>query len=277
MKSDPVFVKTVHHYDSYTDFWKLVELAHFPTCTTESFDLACPATYVFTPMNGEFQKLDGFARDSKRAKVVWWYLERPDVGENYAKVPLHIGVRELFDRKPWWVDEVWVSEKTLSNIDGRLRHVVLASDPRLASGGLPQSPRFDIAHMSYVWGRRVPVMQRLESLVRVAPCDWEPRRGNLLRASRSVLEVHQSEAPIGSPLRTALAAAHSLPLLSEMILDPEPLLLGRDILMAWYGDLAESVARWVRGDISIHGKELHKRLCVERTFRGEVEKAVASG
>lgn len=275
--SEPVFVRTAHQYDSYRDFWRLVEISRFPTTTADSFDLLCSGTYIVTPMNGEFKRLDSTARDAKRGRVVWWYLERPDVGENYAKVPFEEGTRRLFDSKPWWVDEVWVSDKGLSDVDGRLRHVVLASDPRLALGPPSPAPIFAVAHMSYVWDRRTPIFAALAKRVRVAPCDWDPRRGEILRSSRSMLQVHQSPAPIGSPLRTALAAAYRLPLLSEAVANPAPLLPGRDILMEGYDGLVDAVAGWLGYDLCQNGEELHNRLCVERTFRSEVEKAAAAG
>ena len=52
--TDIIFAKPVRHYDSYTDFWRLVELSGFPTIYVNEIDITKPGIYITSPMNGDY-------------------------------------------------------------------------------------------------------------------------------------------------------------------------------------------------------------------------------
>ena len=91
-----------------------------------------------------------------------------------------------------------------------------------------------------------------------------------------MLNTHQTPAPIGEPIRIALTAAYQLPLLSEHLRDPYPLVPGMDYVDASAEELEPALRDLVRDEYrcGVLGQNLHRALCVERTFRSEVEAAV---
>jgi len=270
---DIVFARTRWKYDSYTDFWRLVELAEFPTCWIDEIDLTRDVLYVTTPMNGETRPSVAAAREragaARKARVAWWNLERPDVASG---APLGKVVSEALA----WVDEAWVSDRHYRSLDQRQRHVVLASDSRLRDGP-PLPRRYDACHMSYVWGRRAMVLDAVgKAGIRMAPNGWGKERDEILSSSAAMLNVHQTPALIGEPLRFALAAAYALPMVSEELADPWPLAAGRDFVSARWAGLPEALAAAIADPaLPEIGRALHQRLCVDRTFRSAVEEALA--
>ena len=73
------FVKTRHVYDSYTDFWRLVELSGFPTIYYDEMDLRQSGVFIISPTNGSVeQHLENHVNDFPRnAHLILWNLERP--------------------------------------------------------------------------------------------------------------------------------------------------------------------------------------------------------
>lgn len=264
-----LFARTRHAYDSYRDFWRLVELSGFETCHVDEIDLAQQALYIVTPVNGEHRPHLASQRDRpRRARVAWWNLERPDAE---GSLPL----AEVLDEARGFADDVWVSDRYYAAMDPRLRHVVLGSDARLAPDPTPRPVAYDYTHQSYAVGRREAVYGPLRAAgLREGPSGWFEARDAVLRSSRLMLNVHQTPAPLGEPLRFAVAAAYGLPLVSETLADPYPLVRGTDFLEASPGDLVAAV----RGALATpglprHGAALRARLCDEWTFRRGVEDA----
>ena len=82
--SDPIFVKTRYHYDSYSDFWKLVELSGFKTVYIDEIDFSEECLYILSPMNGEYRPFvdsklgdNSRCRSSRKCVIYLWNLERP--------------------------------------------------------------------------------------------------------------------------------------------------------------------------------------------------------
>lgn len=267
----PIFARTRHVYDSYTDFWRLVELSGFETCYVDTMDLANPeALYIVSPVNGEFRPHMEAHGQGRRARVVWWNLERPDPPAPSPPLPV---VMEDMTR---YVDHVWVSDRHYAGMDSRQRFVVLGSHPDLGAPPLP--PTHDFTHQSYVWGRRGAPIEAARRQWAEGPSAWGAAREQVLRRSRVMMNIHQTPAPVGEPLRFALAAAYHLPLVTETLADGFPLVEGRDYLAAPLAEVPGLVGRVLRDGSTrcALSDALHDLLCVQFTFRRGVEDGVRS-
>jgi hypothetical protein len=257
------FARTRHEYPSYSDLWRLVELSDFPLIYVDEIDISRTAVYIFTPMNGEvFELLDRIRDQPRRAKLIWWFLERLD-----STPMLEDG---SFERLRPQVDEVWVSDRWEAAQHPGFRYVCLASHPGLGNDPLPS--HYDFTHQSYVHGRRIAIMNELaKKSLREGPCAWGAERDQVLRTSKLMLHVHQYHLALYTPLRFALAAAYAMPLISERLFDPFP--LEGVIEQAGYGEIVDRVVSVAR-DPGDRGTRLYQALCLDRTFREEVEQAL---
>jgi hypothetical protein len=75
--NDIIFARTRWNYESYVDYWDLVELSNFPIVWLDEMDLSkIGTTYIVSPMNGEF--LPYMEQNKGRvSEVMLWNLERP--------------------------------------------------------------------------------------------------------------------------------------------------------------------------------------------------------
>lgn len=268
-----VFARTRWSYDSYADFWRLVELSGFPTCYVDEINLGADAVYVTTPVNGEVEALRQKREHhlgTPTAKVVWWNLERPDAPNMPPPTQVVSDALSVFDR-------VWVSDRHYRSLDARQQYLTLGSHPLLRLHDQPVGKQFDYAHMSYVHGRRIEILARLRQQgLREAPCAGPGEtRDQVLRESRVMLNTHQTPVEIGEPIRIALTAAYRLPLVSEHLRDPYPLVPGMDYVDATADELPAVVRDLVRDDYrcAVLGENLYRALCVDRTFQSEVQAA----
>lgn len=273
-----VFARTRYEYRSYSDLWRLVELSEFPICRVDEIDLAQDTLYVTAPVNGELRPHIAHRRSilkgAPRARIVWWNLERPDSGR-WTLANIGIGASNDVEEILNWVDAVWASDRWFASLDGRMLYVPLGSHRGLA-GTVPPRGAFewDLAHLSYITSRREMIYRALEPAVRLAPNAWPPERERVLSRSRAMLNIHQTPAPIAEPLRFAIAAAHAIPLLTETLADPWPLVPGEHCLMASHGAIAKRVVEWLQGgSLEALGGNLARLLCDERPFRRGVEEA----
>jgi len=271
-----VFVKTRHSYGSYSDFWKLVELSRFEVCFVDEIDLFRDALYIVTPINGEFrpkiaaekEKLSGA---KPQARLVAWLLERPD--ENLVPGPdiLKANADEIMGL----VDEAWVSDGHFASLDPRYTHVPMGSHPGLREGG-PGPERYAICHISARFPRRCPILDPILTDYKgsVGPNGWGDARARTLNSSRAIVNVHKTPAPIGEPIRFAIAAAYKLPLITETLADPRPMVDGVHFISSSAGVLRDKVRQALaRPDLSEFGERLHKLLCVDNTFGEYVREA----
>jgi hypothetical protein len=264
-----IFAKTRYAYDSYQDFWKLVELAGFETCWIDHIDWEQEAFYVTTPINGETRPVIERERKSgkvKRCKVAWWNLERPDSGPGGLNQLLGTMVCNDTTGMLAWMDYIWTSDKYQHTLDPRAVHVVMGSDARMALPGTRIPGQYDFCHLSYLSDRRRAMMLGLVRY-RIAPNAWEPDRGKIINRSRFMLNLHQTEAKIGEPLRFAVAAAYACPLLTETCGDPFPMEPGRHMLMTNYDKIQRAVEDAMHQDMEPYGKELHNLYCKQLPFK----------
>ena len=278
---EPIFVRTRHVYDSYSDFWRLVELSDFRTCFVDEMDLQAAQTYIVVPVNGEVRPHITHRRTlgSQAARIIWWNLERPDAPLDFGGLrSVDVGYAKVIDEILEYVDEVWVSDFHYSELDRRMRLVPLGSDPDLC-GGPRLSRKYDVALMAAGVPRRDGVIYELKKAgLRVAPNAWGEERDKILRSTPIMLNIHQHEnpLPISEPLRFALAAAYRMVLVSETIEHSYPLNQGQDFVHCPLPQIVDTVRTlsinpWGRAlDLN-----LHNTLCVQYNFRRCVEEAFA--
>lgn len=269
----PIFVRTRHKYESYTDFWKLVELSGFETCYVDQIDLARPKIFVVTPLNGEVRphltNCRRIHQGIQSCRIIWWNLERPDSDRRSLSLQAY---RDSNSEVLNYVSTIWVSDRYLASLDPRTVHVVLGSHLALAEGSR-QSPRYDLAHMSYVNWRRALILDRLKDF-RIAPNSGGRERDTTLASTPVMLNIHQTSAPICEPLRFALSAPYGMALVSEECLDPYPLIPGVDVVMAKHNELASLIRSISPSRHSELGMHLQYRLTQEWTFRRGVEEGL---
>lgn len=273
-------------YDSYVDFWRLVEAAGFPIVYIDDMDLDREnCTYIFTPMNGEVPPYLS-ERPRRRANVVWWNLERPEDGTHAASVKQLDGL----------VDAIWVSDRFYATLHPRYRYVQLAghrlldqsrlelagltSKEAIESLGFHVGKQWDICTLAYLWGRREDAVRKLEAQgLTFAPAVFgQEQQDRIVPACRVMLNLHQyMELPIIAPLRFAVAASYRIPIISETFHDG----LARNLVIAsapihrLVGGLVKSMLQPGHHEtLDIHGEALYQRLCVQTNFRREVERAV---
>ena len=270
-----VFAKTRYAYDSYRDFWKLVELSGFDTCFVDEIDLPLDIVYITTPVNGELRPhMDhrrSILKGPQRAKIIWWNLERPD---SDGQPPITDVITDILR----YVDAVWVSDRHYASLDKRMHHVVLGSHAGLCRDHEPYPAQYDYTHQSYVWGRREAIFFPLRmSGLREGPNGWFEERDCTLRSSRLIVNVHQTKALIGEPLRFAVTSAYRMAMVSETLADNYPFVPSHDHIQASFENLVETVRSSLgRNDLAEMGRNLFHRLCVEWTFSRGVREGIAS-
>lgn len=261
------FVKTRHHYDSYTDFWKLVELSGFPAIFVDELDIKKDGVYITSPVNGEWRPhLDNHMNEPRNAHLVLWNLERPS-GSSGSIGKYAESNRELMYKR--YFDEVWVSDRRLAD-ETSLRYVTLGSHKGL--GELSDEKHYDFCHMSYELPRRQTILKYFHP-TRVGQNCWPPERDKVLKASKFAVNIHQDNHPFQEPLRFALFAAYGLPIISETIYDAYPY-SADTMIFATYENLVNTIKEILRHDYARFkslGLKTHQMMTEEFEF-GEVVK-----
>jgi hypothetical protein len=261
-----IFARTRYEYPSYGDFFRFVEISGFKTCFVDQIDLAQDNTYIFTPMNGEVAPhLRNFA-GTRRAKVIWWNLERP----HDETLPSSMDTLEGL------IDSVWVSDRYFATLNPRFTFVRLAGHQHY--GMRTAARHWDVCHLSYLWGRRLEAVDRLRAQgVSIAPEAWGAKEQNAIVAtSHMMLTLHQYEVyPIIEPIRFAIAASYGIPIVSESFLDDQ----ARDLafVLRSIDQIDQDVIEWLKHKdrLADEGEKLHRKLCIDTDFRWEVVKALA--
>lgn len=263
--SEVIFCKTRYQdigYHSYSDFWRLVELAGYPVIYVDELDAQSDNIYILTPLNDEW--LAGW--QSPRARIIHYELEwrtdwRAEVNE------------------PPGVAEVWVCDKHYAEHIGA-KYVPMGSDERLNEArsyrhDWNNETNYDVALMAYrdPPRRQIIIQELRDRQLSIAPNAWKIERSSYLMSSRTMVHIHQTEQSNGiAPLRWCLAAAHRLPIISETV--PDRGIFGYTHMMtADYHYLAGFVKQAL-GDhylLSDYASALHSLLCHEWTFRRCIE------
>lgn len=256
--NDPIFARTRHIYDSYKDLWRLVELSDFPTCYIDEIDPHSLNTYIMPTRNGECG--DGWLAAS--ARLIHWNLE----WEHYPPLP--------------GVAEVWCSDRWFAEADNA-RYVPMGSHPRLKLDDTVEADApYDIAFLGYMIPRRQQIWtdMRDRGLRITTNGAWGADRHRLLEQSAVYGHIHQHEhAPGMPPLRLVVAAAYSMPFITETVADPG--IFGYiHFMQSAYVQYADFIRLWTRDydrqRLNDYGAALHALLCRDMTFRRSVEVAL---
>lgn len=252
-----IFARTRHTYDSYTDFWRLVELSGYPTCHADEIDPDSDHTYIITPVNGEWQ--EGWQQP--RARIILWDMEWR---ESAPQIP---GVAEI------WASDAWYARQ----IGGR--YVLLGSHPGLVMDApAVRELRYDLALMACAdpWRRNHLITNLIRAGVTLAPNAWGAQRHQNLISSRAMIHIHQHDAfATVAPLRWALAAAYGLPMIAESVAD-RGAFAECHFLTSEYANLVPFTCKTLREfhGLQAAGAALKQFLCEEHPFRREVEAAL---
>lgn len=278
--TDPVFIKSTKLYPTYGDFWRLVELSGFKTAGAREADFQKAQVYIWPTLDHEFMEtMDAFPKKERQAKVVFWNLERPD-GSYRGRMDIQElfwkGTGELLS----WADAVWVSDKGLAGLDDRNVFAVLGGHPGLRLQ--PETPATqDVVHLGQRTPRRQAIFKKMrEDGLSIAEPSWGDEREKALASCRLLLSIDRVHGiHFTSPLRYVLAAAYGLPILSEEIEDPYPLVVGKTVMMSPYDSLANAAQASLRmplmGSVLPDiGEACRKLLCEEWTFRKGVTEAL---
>jgi hypothetical protein len=277
-----IFAKPVHHYDSYTDFWRLVELSNFPIISVSDIDITKEQIIITAPMNGDYKEhfVGNLAHYEETGEItggqllyhlILWNIERPGGSgsvSNYAKESMG------WITKHRWADEVWVSDPALAD-ETMLRYVVLGSDYGLGEVG--QDKQYDFTHMSVPIPRRVQIYKEFDN-GQIGPNCWpwdNPSRNDVLKQSKFALNVHQDNWGFCEPLRFALFAAYGLPVISEILTNSFP--YGGDLHQFAYHNLVDGLKICLSDDYGQWkemGLKLREKLCKDLQFGRMVRQAV---
>ena len=286
-----VFALPRQEYGSYVDYRKLIEVSGFERCFFDEIDLTVDGTvYIVSPANFSlWQSLVRYERPKRvSSKVIWWNLEDqwlPTKPISELKTTETHASTESVLALPG-VSAAWCSNRTLPSQDDRYMFVPLGSDTRLADSARG-AKKWDLCHMSYVWGRRRPLHDLLSQRFIVAPPAFGADRDLTLSASSAMWIVHQNERRVlMEPQRFAFAAAYRLPVITEAIDDdpgvlpaPYPFERGTDYVSFDHktpNEAAEFIAGWLAIPDKLRklGERLHERLAMEFSFRDCVEVSV---
>lgn len=261
-----VFVKTDFFYQPYGDFFNLVALSGFETCTLSEMDIEdSDTTYIVTPMNGEWKH----GWQNPKARIIWWDLEWN--GYNEPQV------------LPQGVSERWASCPHYAHISGA-KYVVLGSHANLVhvDNILPLIPyslrafEYDVALMAYREPhRRRVLIGQLHAVTTIAPDGWNAERDYTLRNVASMVHIHQHKYTVSvAPIRLAIAAAYRLPVICEDVADRG--VYDKALFWSKYEALPNTVEILLDNpDLMIQKSiALHKLLCEQWTFRKGVEAAL---
>lgn len=285
-ETDPIFVLT-GDYASYTDFWRLVDLSGFRTVPHQSVDLGqASTTYIFPTLDQNMMAcLEGCLRGLRKARIVFWNLERPDanlrpgmdVNETYRRATDEIFV---------WVDEIWVSDRLVHSMDPRPKFVVLGGHPDLikpaaaAAAAVKSKSKNDIVHIGQVTDRRREILRRLKPYCLVKEAvSYGPERAAALSSSRLMIGIDRVDGlHFSASLRWIVAAALRLPMLQEEVADPYPLVNNESIIMVPYEHLVDTAKRVIdlnpAGDLAKIGEAAYDTYCRKWTFRRGIEEAL---
>lgn len=202
-------------YDSYEDYWRLIELSGFEIVKQNAIDFGSKETLIVSPANGNVAE---WVKQPRNCKMICWLLERPTGGLNTFL--------------PAGFDEIWLSDRWLADqfkSDPRVKFVPVGGHPQLCPRDRLENEKWDFAHFAYTYGRRQRIVNEITAPhatmnkpLTIAPNAWGVEKRRILSQCRAGLCTHQDDLPIIEPLRYTLFACAKLPIFAEYSNDPFP-------------------------------------------------------
>lgn len=261
---DVIFAVPRTDYGSYRDLYRVINLSEFPTCFIDEIDSASDNAYIITVFNREMPT-GGFL--GARARIVLWDLEYHLAEDN--RIPPLANV-ELWAGDKWYAEQIGA------------RYVPMGAHPDLRTAASANPERYDVAYLAYMTHRRQHIRNELmrRGVAVSPPGAWGEERHQVLANSTAYLVVHQHDnVPTICPLRMIVAAAYSLPVITESVADYG--IFGDCGLGLDYADISENVYAWTHNTyaprfeflrpLQRNGQRLHQLLCHDLTFRKSVE------
>ena len=257
--SNILFARPRHDYGSYADFYRLIELSGYPLVYFDEIDTASDNCYIMTMINGENHAPERW--QGARARLILWDLE------------YHIDAPPRLPNVEVWAADAWYAAQIGA------RYVPMGSHPGLKlDTEYPVDIPYDAAYLGYMIPRRQDMWAQMKQRgIRLTPTSaWGQERHGLLMQSECYVHVHQhGRIPAMPPLRVVVAAAYSLPYISETVIDPG--VFGyTHFMQSDFAHVAEFVQMWAcdgnnRQRLNDYGRALHDLLCRDLTFRRSVE------
>jgi hypothetical protein len=259
------FVKTAHVYESYRDYWRLVELSGYPAIDYDEIDVGSDNVYIFSPLNAEWaERWPG----PVKATMILWDLEFRLKESSYEWPDSDLITPPFISRV--WASDKWYAERIKAEYVPFGSHVGLM-------GTAQAEEAYDCAVMCYIYGRRSTAIHALQERgLSIAPNAWGDERDALLKSSQVVMHIHQHERVWSiAPQRYAIAAAWHKPLISERVYDTG--IFETSVLFADTGALADYTALMIRRYPQLlrdKADQLHDTLCVSHSFKSYIEAAL---
>lgn len=281
--SNIIFAIPRTDYPSYQDLYKLIELSGYQHIFVDEIDATSDNAYILTCRNGE---LGAGWPDNRMARIVLWDFEH-----RIEPQPPISGITDYWHMDAYEAKLLGYKYVPCGGHEGLAAHyntLTLDRAPLLGEGIpavetyiTPENEMYDTAYIGYLEPpRRARIAQQLRERQVNAYIDndcWRLKRHRALGASRSYLSVHQLDtSPAVPALRMVVAAAYSLPFITETCANPG--IFANHILSADYAHLADFTAMWARERhtqaLDEKARGLHQLLCNELTFRKSIERAL---
>lgn len=265
-----IFARTRWPYDSYADFWRLVELSGYETCYVDEIDMQSKNAYITTPMNGDY-RAHLKNHPQRQCSLFLWMLERPG---DASLARFRSDNRELLERN--LVDVIIASDQQMA-ADCGFHFVPMGSHPGLCEKPPDKVKKYDVIGLmsycprrSFLFSNPSFPKERLAPGISQASNAWGGERADLLAASKFMINIHQDNYPYCESLRFALAAAYRLLMISEIQ------------TTTWYQPFTiESVREHlldnIRWGLSHYntlraiGEGFYQVFCIDNTFRTFLE------
>lgn len=259
-----VFARTRHHYDPYTDFFRLVNLAGFNETYIDTINWQAPITVIASPHNGEYVNIPHV----KRARLIWWNLERCREVDSMSTAYV-----------PPYVNEVWASDKAMADRYG-FRYVFLGGHRAFGDFHVTNK-RYDYVTLMANFGRRMALFNALKGLSNGdVPLGgtWNTDRHERLQQSSIMISCHQDELLWSEPLRFMIAACYGIPLLSETCKDAGYYRPNEHYVQCDMADLPNMAKLLLHPVNELTRRRLAanawRLVCSERTFKDSVQEAL---
>jgi len=263
------FLQTRYHYDSYSDLYRLVQVAGYPLLFLDEADWTdASQCYICPCWNGEWTGVP----DSHAARLIYWNIERPAPWEQLGPQGSHV---------PRGANEVWTSDRGISAATGA-KYVFMGSHPDFALVDW-RDKEWDVITLCAFFGRRTGAMSRLSEDFKLADRRgdewgglWDAERHRRLCASKVLVTIHQDDWLWSEPPRLMLAGTYALPVISEQVEDAG---YWADIMQQVPCDtpnLLDSVRKLLSDEVLMCrlGAAGHHLVMDEHPFKQEVEAAL---